>query len=428
MADRMIFHKTARTGGAADSLDNISGTDRGDGNPLQTNDCTFVMDGSLYIYLFAAASMDAESDPDIIKPDDISGANPGRWILQGISATLADASVTLAKMADMATASLIYRKTAAAGVPEVNTLATLKTDLGLTGTNSGDETAARIATIITGAGPETTPLDADEFPFYKIVGTVLKKVTWANIIVTLKAYFDGIYNYVHPSGDGNLHVPANSTTNNGKVLTAAAAAGTYTWETPSAASVADESITNAKLAHIATATIKGRVTAGTGDVEDLTAANVRTIINVADGATANDMTAPGTIGGTTPGVIYGWNKEIYKTANADSPLTALQCSGTIVSNYGMTDADCVIDLPTAAEGLSFVCVLPAVRARYFRLRCPSAQADKIYLLGVAGSDDGYVGVASGYATGASCSMFTFKASDGGFDWMVIPIFGTWVAG
>jgi hypothetical protein len=140
------------------------------------------------------------------------------------------------------------------------------------------------------------------------------------------------------------------------------------------------------------------------------------------------MTAPGTIGGTTPGVIYGWNKEIYKTANADSPLTALQCSGTIVSNYGMTDADCVIDLPTAAEGLSFVCVLPAVRARYFRLRCPSAQADKIYLLGVAGSDDGYVGVASGYATGASCSMFTFKASDGGFDWMVIPIFGTWVAG
>jgi len=33
-------------------------------------------------------------------------------------------------MADMATASLIYRKTAGAGAPEVNTLATLKTDLG----------------------------------------------------------------------------------------------------------------------------------------------------------------------------------------------------------------------------------------------------------------------------------------------------------
>ena len=120
-------------------------------------------------------------------------------------------------------------------------------------------------------------------------------------------------------------------------------------------------------------------------------------------------------------------KTVYKTANADSPLTLEQCKKTIVSNYGMTDADCVIDLPTAEEGLSFICILPAVRAKYFRLSCPSAQADKIYLLGVAGSDDGYVGVASGYATGTSCQMFTFKASDGGYDWFCIPIFGTWVA-
>lgn len=49
--------------------------------------------------------------------------------------------VTLAKMANMATGSLIYRKTAGAGAPEVQTLATLKTDLGLTGTNSGDQTS-----------------------------------------------------------------------------------------------------------------------------------------------------------------------------------------------------------------------------------------------------------------------------------------------
>ncbi len=48
--------------------------------------------------------------------------------------------VTLAKMANVATGTLFYRKTAGAGVPEVQTLATLKTDLGLTGTNSGDQT------------------------------------------------------------------------------------------------------------------------------------------------------------------------------------------------------------------------------------------------------------------------------------------------
>ena len=129
---------------------------------------------------------------------------------------------------------------------------------------------------------------------------------------------------------------------------------------------------------------------------------------------------------TAPGIVRGKTKEIFKTASADSPLTAAECSGTIVSNYGMTDADCTIDLPTAAEGLAFVAILPAVRAHFFKFHCPAAQADKIYLLGVAGSDDGNVGVASGYATGSAASFFTFKASDGGYDWLCIPIFGTWV--
>jgi len=52
---------------------------------------------------------------------------------------IANKAVTLAKMNDMATASLIYRKTAGAGVPEVNTLATLKTDLNLPAKASGAE-------------------------------------------------------------------------------------------------------------------------------------------------------------------------------------------------------------------------------------------------------------------------------------------------
>lgn len=44
------------------------------------------------------------------------------------------------------------------------------------------------------------------------------------------------------------------------------------------AKIADEAITNAKLAHVATSRIKGRVTASTGDVEDLTAAQVITLL------------------------------------------------------------------------------------------------------------------------------------------------------
>ena len=75
--------------------------------------------------------------------------------------TIANSVVTLAKMADVATASVFYRKTAATGVPEVQTLATLKTDLGLTGTNTGDQTSVtgNAGTVTTNAsltGPITS--------------------------------------------------------------------------------------------------------------------------------------------------------------------------------------------------------------------------------------------------------------------------------
>lgn len=71
-------------------------------------------------------------------------------------------------------------------------------------------------------------------------------------------------------------------------------------------SVADNSITNTKLADVDTNTIKGRATAGSGDPEDLSIAEqtmlgritagviaaltptqIRTLLNIADGATAN---------------------------------------------------------------------------------------------------------------------------------------------
>ena len=55
-----------------------------------------------------------------------------------------------------------------------------------------------------------------------------------------KTKLDGIAenanNYSHPIGDGNLHVPSNGTNNDGKVLTAGAIAGTYTWENISSSS------------------------------------------------------------------------------------------------------------------------------------------------------------------------------------------------
>lgn len=78
------------------------------------------------------------------------------------AASLAAGSITLSKLADMASSSLYYRKSSGTGPPEVNTLATLKTDLGLTGTNTGDVVKASGAELDTGT-------DDDKFATAKAI-------------------------------------------------------------------------------------------------------------------------------------------------------------------------------------------------------------------------------------------------------------------
>ena len=75
---------------------------------------------------------------------------------------------------------------------------------------------------------------------------------------------DGANNYTHPNHSGDVTSVGDGAT-----------------------TIANDAVTNAKLANVATATIKGRATAGAGDPEDLSASQVRTILNVADGAEVN---------------------------------------------------------------------------------------------------------------------------------------------
>jgi hypothetical protein len=109
-------------------------------HPKLDNVATHFMDGT--------GSQRALTDADI--PDSITvalaaavttNANlTGPITSVGNATAIAAKAVTPAKMDDVATASVFYRKTAGTGAPEVQALATLKTDLGLTGTNSGDQT------------------------------------------------------------------------------------------------------------------------------------------------------------------------------------------------------------------------------------------------------------------------------------------------
>jgi hypothetical protein len=124
----------------------------GTGVPLQNNGTT-ILSGS---GVLQAAGVPAFAGGDVTSAG-------GSLVL-----TIPNGTVTLAKQANMATSSLIYRKTAGSGVPEVNTLATLKTDLGLTGTNSGDQTITLTSDVTgTGTGSFATTIAANVVNYAK---------------------------------------------------------------------------------------------------------------------------------------------------------------------------------------------------------------------------------------------------------------------
>lgn len=83
-----------------------------------------------------------------------------------------------------------------------------------------------------------------------------------------KAKLDGIApsanNYVHPNHSGDVTSIADGTT-----------------------SIQADVVDNTKLSNMLSGTIKGRATAGTGDPEDLTAIQVRTLLNVEDNSAAD---------------------------------------------------------------------------------------------------------------------------------------------
>lgn len=138
---------------------------------------------------------------------------------------------------------------------------------------------------------------------------------------------------------------------------------TYTDATPEIkADVKDGSITLAKQANLANSTIIGRVTAGTGVPEALTAANVRTIINVADGATANAKATGAELDTGTDDAKFATAKALADSAYVTETGTVILTnkritprSGTAASTATLTldsDAYDIYTLTAQAEALS----------------------------------------------------------------------------
>lgn len=117
------------------------------------------------------------------------------------------------------------------------------------------------------------------------------------------------------------------------------------------ATIANDAVTNAKLANVASQSIKGRATSTTGDPEDLTASQVRSILNVADGAEVNVQSNWTEANSGSDAFIL--NKPTLGTAAAAATTdfaTAVHTHGNI-TNAGLVGTISGLPLKTGTGGI-----------------------------------------------------------------------------
>lgn len=153
--------------------------------------------------------------------------------------------------------------------------------------------------------------------------TTLQKTTWQTVRDLFKTYFDTIYQAILVSGtniktlngisllwSGDLTIPTLSDWDKGDITLSSSVA---VW------TIDNNVVTNAKLATVSTATIKGRSTAWTWDVEDLTWSQTTALL--AQFSSSAQWVVPAYGSGNkvlTSSGWSAWNVIIYKTITSVS--------------------------------------------------------------------------------------------------------------
>ena len=245
-------------------------------------------------------------DQTITLTGDVTGSGTGSF-----AATIANDAVTNAKLANVATATIKGRVTAATGDPEdlTGTQATTLLDTftsslkGLAPASGGGttnflradgtwaappgggggevNTASNVGTAGVGVFKQKTGVDLE----FKKLNAGSSKVTITDDTGNSEVDIDvaeanltlgNLGGSIDLSGSkaSGILAAARFPALTGDVTTTAGALAT---------TIANDAVTNAKLANMATATFKGRTTAGTGDPEDLTATQATALLNAVVG-------------------------------------------------------------------------------------------------------------------------------------------------
>ena len=160
-------------------------------------------------------------------------------------------AVTLAKMASVATASLLGRATAGTGVPEALTATQARTVLNVA---NGATANSADAVLLARASHTGTQIAATISDFDEAAQDAIGAMVNPSLV-----YTDATPSLARAALTGDVTAPVGS----------------------NALTIATAAVTNAKLANVATATLKGRITAATGDPEDLSGTQATTLLDLA---------------------------------------------------------------------------------------------------------------------------------------------------
>jgi hypothetical protein len=220
----------------------------------------------------------------------------------GVTWSIDNAAVTLAKMANLAQDRIIGRVTAGTGVPEALTPAQVT---GIITSVSGGGTANFLRADGTWAVPSGVA-DGDKGD----ITVSASGATWTvdnNAISDAKLRDSNGYSVIGRQ-DATIGDPGDIIASSANTVLVRPFSGTLQFNTIRTDYIDNDQVTNAKMANMAEATIKGRaVGAGTGDPTDLTATQATAVITSASGGgTTNFLRADGTwaappSGGVTDG-------------------------------------------------------------------------------------------------------------------------------
>lgn len=244
--------------------------------------------------------------------------------------TVANGAITLAKMANMATASILGRNTAGSGAPEVLSASTVRSILGL----------ATVAT--TGAYGDLSGLPT----IYSTLATLTD--------VNLTSLVNGqLTKYNSTSGKWENFTPTYLTGNQTITYTGDV---TGSGTTSVALTIAAGAVSLSKMADMATQSLLGRNTAGTGSPEVLSASTVRTILGLAAVATSG---AYSDLSGTPTALPPSGSASGDLTGSYPGPTLVTVNSNTGAWGDATHSAQITLDAKGRATAAASVLITPA---------------------------------------------------------------------